>query len=74
MPHQKLIINQKNVYITLRYAYYVDPFDFSDHCHLAWLIRDNWHLLQAVAEGAQCSNETYFSTLNGFDNCPVIIQ
>jgi len=63
------------VYINLLYAYYVDPFDCIDHCQLTWLIRDNRHLLQAVAGGAQCSNETYFVDLdpNGFTDCPVIL-
>ena len=50
-----------------------DNFDCSDHCHLAWLIRDNPHLLVSVY-GATCSNGTAFNALNpnGFTNCPVI--
>jgi len=39
-------------------------------CHLAWLIRDNRHLLKAVHFG-QCSNGTTFEDLNanGFAHC-----
>ena len=38
-----------------------DPMDCSD-CHLAWLIRDNRHLLAAVYKGT-CSNGTTFQQL-----------
>ena len=42
-------------------------------CHLAWLIRDNRHLLPGVIYG-KCSNGTSFKDLdpNGFASCPVI--
>jgi len=41
-------------------------------CHLAWLIRDNRHLLKVV-DGGTCSNGTTFEQLdpNGFKNCLV---
>ena len=53
---------------------YADPIDCSD-CHLAWLIRYNRNLMQAVKSG-YCSNGTRFESLdpNGFADCPVIIQ
>lgn len=34
-----------------------------DVCHLAWLIRDNRHLLSAVSRG-KCSNGTTFEKLD----------
>ena len=54
--------------------YSSDRFDCSDYCHLAWLIRDNRHLLQFVPFGT-CSYGTQFEDLdpNRFTDCPVII-
>ena len=48
-------------------------FDCSD-CHLAWLIRDNPHLLTPIISGT-CSNGTTFALLKaiGYANCPVTI-
>ena len=49
-----------------------DPFDCeTDPCHLAWLIRDNRHLLAPIY-GATCSNGTQFTQLisNDFSHCP----
>ncbi len=59
--------------ILIHLCYSTDPFDCSDHCHLAWLLRDNPRLLVSVY-GAQCSNGTTFRALDpaGFKNCPVI--
>jgi len=50
---------------------YIDPIDcVSDSCHLAWLIRDNPHLLTVVHDG-HCSNGTRFAQLrhSGFNHC-----
>ena len=48
----------------------IDPFECD--CHLAWLLRDNRHLLQTVMFG-KCSNGTWFTDLDpdAFANCPV---
>lgn len=58
-----------------------DPFDCSDMCELAWLIRDNRHLLLPMMAYAKnnsqtnpptCSNGTSFIYLDpkGIQNCP----
>lgn len=57
-----------------------DPFDCTNLCGLAWLIRDNRHLLKPtigydtdkVAEPPACSNGTSFFDLDpdGIQNCP----
>ena len=50
----------------------LDPFDCKqDPCHLAWLIRDGWKLLDYLYF-ATCSNGTLFKHLNpnGFKKCP----
>ena len=54
-------------------------FECSD-CHLAWLIRDNRHLLPVILSGVDyttptCTNVTYFHLLNpnGYADCPVFI-
>jgi len=39
-----------------------------DPCHLAWLVRDNRHLLTSVR--ATCSNGTAFADLDQGDICP----
>ena len=43
----------------------------NSHCHLAWLIRDNPHLLKAVHEG-HCSDGRTFDKLSADDykDCP----
>lgn len=45
----------------------------SDHCHLAWLIRDNRHLINLLYD-AKCSSGKEFEELdpNNFNDCPVI--
>ena len=51
----------------------LDPIDCeSNHCHMAWLIRDNRNLLPAVYLG-QCSNGTAFEDLdpNGYNDCAI---
>ena len=55
-----------------------DPFNCSDHCHLAWLIREKPNLLDVTTCHGEfklpiCSNGTSFSELNpnGFADCPV---
>ena len=46
------------------YAAVLDPIDcVTDICHLAWLIRDNRHLLYVVGDATQCSNGTVFRDL-----------
>lgn len=53
-----------------------DPFDcYSDPCHLAWLLRDNRHLLNHLLSG-QCEDSTYLSNLpvEMFEGCEPIIQ
>jgi hypothetical protein len=49
----------------------IDPIECAD-CHLAWLIRDNRHLLPAVYQGT-CSDGKKFRELNpkAFATCPV---
>lgn len=50
---------------------YADPFDcYSDPCHLAWLLRDNRHLLDRLLSG-QCEDFTYLSKLpiEMFEEC-----
>ena len=54
----------------------IGPIDCeNDLCHLAWLIRDNRHLLPAVYL-ATCSNGTTFQQLdsNAYNSCPVTIK
>ena len=54
--------------------FFKDPFNCSDSCHLAWLIRDQRNLLKRFSEEypPRCSNGTLFSDLDpkGYDNCP----
>lgn len=54
------------------YAAVLDPIDcVTDIRHLAWLIRDNRHLLRAIV-GGQCSNGTSFQSLFLNDaDCPL---
>ena len=50
-----------------------DPIDCAtDICHLAWLIRDNRHLMKAIS--GQCSNGTVFEDLmsNDYADCPAV--
>lgn len=50
-----------------------NPFDcVSDHCHMAWIIRDNRDLLPALRYG-KCANGTEFERLdpNGYSDCIV---
>lgn len=50
-----------------------DPIDCAtDICHLAWLIRDNRHLMKAIS--GQCSNGTVFEDLmsNAYADCPAV--
>jgi hypothetical protein len=63
-----LVKNRVTIWFKLIWARPSDPFECD--CHLAWLIRDNHHLLDRVY-GGQCSNGTYFSSLNpqGFASC-----
>ena len=50
-----------------------DPIDCeNDPCHLAWIVRDNRILLNAIP-GAQCSNGTSFMNLNPSTLCSVNI-
>ena len=52
----------------------LDPIDCdSDPCHLAWLLRDNRHLLQSVYNGT-CSSLVRFEDIDPktkFELCPV---
>ena len=54
-----------------------DPFDCSeDHCHLAWIIRDEPELLEKISCQLglpACSNGTLFRDLDpsAFADCPI---
>ena len=53
--------------------FFPDPYNCSDHCHLAWLLGDNRHLLDVLSEmPPACSKGTLFIDLNPdeFDDCP----
>ena len=59
----------------LRSYYLTDPFNCSNHCHLAWLLRNNRHLLEminGVSGPPSCSNGTFFRDLKPerFWDCP----
>ena len=50
-----------------------DSFDCNtDLCHLAWLLRDNCHLLDFNLKNARCDDGTYFTDMsrNLFAKCP----
>ena len=55
-----------------------DPIDCLQHCHMAWIIRNNRHLLDAFVESSPptCSDDTSFDSLDpdGFDNCPLELK
>jgi hypothetical protein len=55
-----------------------DAIDCDDLCHLAWIIRDNRHLLLAVDNDAPCSNGTWLSELSilpdDYYDCPAVIK
>jgi len=75
-PQVRVLIRFKiyQIYIEQLNSFNLDPIDCEmDPCHLAWLIRDNRHLLSAI--GGQCSNGTLFDYLdpNAFTDFPVII-
>ena len=44
----------------------------TEPCHLAWLIRDNRHLLQTVHNG-RCLNGTRFEDLDTNTICPLTV-
>lgn len=53
---------------------YADPIDCEgDPCHLAWLIRDNRHLMKYIGYSGRCSNYTSLSDLDPNTICPVVI-
>ena len=55
----------------VNYRFAADPIDCeSDPCHLTWLVRDNRHLLNPIADG-RCSNGTRFDDLDPNTICPV---
>ena len=64
-------------WVKVQLKYFTDPIDcVSDVCHLAWIIRENRHLLKAVRD-AQCSNGIPLIDLQLPDNyadCPVSIK
>ena len=62
MPHSSKLFNG---------FYFLDPIDcVEDPCHLAWLVRDNPILLNAVPD-AQCANGTSLKSLNPATLCYV---
>ena len=62
MPHSSKLFNG---------FYFLDPIDcVEDPCHLAWLVRDNPILLNAVPD-AQCANGTSLKNLNPATLCYV---
>ena len=49
----------------------IDPIDCkSDPCHLAWLVRDNRHLLASIS-GGKCSDGTELKNLDPETICQV---
>ena len=57
---------------------FIDPFDCSDICHLAWLVRDQPGLMDNIFKlfPPTCSNGTSFFYLDplGFSDCEYDIQ
>ena len=60
-----------NILVKRNNFFCAGPIDCDDHCHLAWLLRDNPQFLERIAFG-QCANGTRFESLDpaGFTDCP----